>query len=482
MTMDEQPTGALGVESWLKCHPTVQRVVCAPALVVLAASVFALSPWLALDVVSAAVLVLLLFVQPRLAPALVTATLPVFLRAKGILSLRFSLPELFLWMGLAALIGRVLVDWLWSRTAARRVTPGTAPAWRIPIGRFDLDLPVILFLAVAVLATVRAPWVGIASHELRVVFLDAGLFYFLVSRQKASNASPSTWLWPAVDGLAVGAGMVAVIALGQAVLGSDIIAAEGVGRVRAFYGSPNNLALYLERVLPLLVVVAVLGDGRRRVGYAALAVIVLPALLLTFSRGALILGLPAALLFVGVVRGGRVLRVTLVGLGIGLLALATAFSQRMARLGDLFNFQSGTSFLRLKLWRSAWQMALDHPWLGVGPDNFLYLYRTRYVLPSAWAELNLSHPHNIVLDFWTRLGLAGLLSGAWLLGATGWRGWRLYQNLHEGNVRWAILGLLAGLVAGLAHGLVDNSLFLVDLSFFFFLCAGLFAQRGPVSA
>lgn len=35
-------------------------------------------------------------------------------------------------------------------------------------------------------------------------------------------------------------------------------------------------------------------------------------------------------------------------------------------------------------------------------------------------------------------------------------------------------GLLAGLVAALIHGLVDNSLFLMDLSYFFFLCAGLF--------
>lgn len=247
--------------------------------------------------------------------------------------------------------------------------------------------------------------------------------------------------------------------------------------MRALYGSPNNLALYLERVLPLLVVVAVFGRGTRRVLYAGLAAFILPALLLTFSRGALLLGLPAALLFVGVVGGGRTLRLALAGVGVGLLALVVAFSQRAARLGDLLNFQSGTSFLRLKLWRSAWQMGLDHPWLGVGPDNFLYLYRTRYVLPSAWEELNLSHPHNIVLDFWTRLGLAGLLSGAWLLGATGLKGWRLFRELDERNERWAILGLLAGLVAGLAHGLVDNSLFLVDLSFFFFLCAGLFAQR-----
>lgn len=465
MTMTDRPASKPCFEQWVARYPIVQRTVHAPVLLVLAAVVFAVSPWLLLDVLSAAVLALLLFFQPGLAPALVTATLPFFLRTKGILGFQLSLPELFVWLGTGALASRALVSWLCTRTM-----PGVREL------HFDLDLPVVVFLAVAVLATLRAPWVGIASTELRVVFLDAGLFYVLVSRQKAGTPV-STWLWPALDGLALGAGAVAVIALGQAVFGADLIAAEGVGRVRALYGSPNNLALYLERVLPLLVVVAVFGRGTRRVLYAGLAAFILPALLLTFSRGALLLGLPAALLFVGVVGGGRTLRLALAGVGVGLLALVVAFSQRAARLGDLLNFQSGTSFLRLKLWRSAWQMGLDHPWLGVGPDNFLYLYRTRYVLPSAWEELNLSHPHNIVLDFWTRLGLAGLLSGAWLLGATGLKGWRLFRELDERNERWAILGLLAGLVAGLAHGLVDNSLFLVDLSFFFFLCAGLFAQR-----
>ncbi len=465
--MNARPGSIPCLEPWFARYPVVQRSVYAPLLVILAALTFAVSPWLLLDVASAGVLTVLLVFQPDLAPALVAATLPFFLRTKGILGFHFSLPELFVWLGIASLMGRACVSWLCTRAA-----PGQG--WRRML--FDLDLPVMFFILVAVLATLRATWVGIASTELRVVFLDAGLFYFLVSRQKALAAG-YTWLWPALDGLALGAGAVAVIALGQAVFGADLIAAEGVGRVRAFYGSPNNLALYLERILPLLVVVAVWGHGRRRALYAGLALVTLPALVLTFSRGALLLGLPAALLFVGIVRGGRTLRLALAGVGVGLLAVVVAFSRGVARLGDLLNFQSGTSFLRLKLWRSAVQMALDHPWLGVGPDNFLYLYRTRYVLPSGWEELNLSHPHNIVLDFWTRLGLAGLFSGAWLLGATGLKGWRLYRELTEGSERWAILGLLAGLVAGLAHGLVDNSLFLVDLSFFFFLGAGLFARR-----
>ena len=116
-------------------------------------------------------------------------------------------------------------------------------------------------------------------------------------------------------------------------------------------------------------------------------------------------------------------------------------------------------------------MALDHPLLGVGPDNFLYAYRTRYVLPSGWQELNLSHPHNLFLDLWTRLGLVGLVAGLAALVVAFASGWRLFGSRPASRTAgrrldrgWPlVLGLLAGLAAAVAHGLIDNSLFLPDL-------------------
>jgi O-antigen ligase len=144
-------------------------------------------------------------------------------------------------------------------------------------------------------------------------------------------------------------------------------------------------------------------------------------------------------------------------------------------MAGLFDLRSGTSFLRLRLWQSAWRMGLDYPLLGVGPDNFLYAYRTRYVMPDAWEELNLNHPHNVGLDLWTRLGLVGLAAGVWLLAATALRGWRLYRR--GSGAMWPLaLGLLGGLAAALAHGLIDNSLFLVDLMALLMLSAGLFQR------
>jgi len=208
--------------------------------------------------------------------------------------------------------------------------------------------------------------------------------------------------------------------------------------------------------------------------YALALVPILSALLLTFSRGALLLGMPAAVLFMGIVRGGRflwaALGVLIVG-GVGLLPLLGT-----DRFRSMLDTSAGTGFFRLRLWQSAWNMLRDHPWLGVGLDNFLYQYRTRYILPDAWQEPNLSHPHNIVLDFGTRLGLGGIVILVWLQIAF----WRLaaglYRRLPQGGVRALTLGLMASMVATLAHGLVDNAFFLVDLAFIFFMTLGMVAR------
>ena len=116
-------------------------------------------------------------------------------------------------------------------------------------------------------------------------------------------------------------------------------------------------------------------------------------------------------------------------------------------------------------------MAADHPLLGVGLDNFLYAYRGRYIFDAAWQEPNLNHPHNILLDFATRLGLLGLLAGAWLMGEAVRALWRA---IRRADTAWlpVAAGLAGALAAMLAHGLVDHSFFLVDLAFVFFLILG----------
>jgi len=154
---------------------------------------------------------------------------------------------------------------------------------------------------------------------------------------------------------------------------------------------------------------------------------------------------------------------------LAILVLAVLPFAGTERFASTFDLSAGTAFFRLKLWRSTVNMMADHPLTGIGLDNFLYAYRTRYVLPEASDELNLSHPHNVLLDFWTRLGVGGVFVLGWLLVAFFRAGLLRYRCLSDGDDRVFSLALLASMVAVLTHGLIDHAFFLVDLAFVFML-------------
>lgn len=392
--------------------------------------------------------------------------------------------------------------------AARRIAPLVAPR-TCGKAHSALDTRHSLFFilaSVALVAAFAAAERAVALREWRTVFLSAAFFALLLhetlgsseNRNSARTALALAWL--------AGGAVVAAAGLFQYVTEQNIIQAEGVNRVRAFYGSPNNLGLYLERTGAVALALALFTRGSRgraesggsstggeresffgawkRAPAAARAGILfavpqLIALLLTFSKGALFLGLPAMLLALAVA-GRRLLaapgRRFSARWGWGLAAVAAAMVLGLApflgteRFRNLFDFQpDSTAGIRLSLWRSSVEMALDHWWLGVGPDNFLYSYRSGYILPSAWRDPSLNHPHNVILDWWTRLGLPGLaLATAWLfLGV---------RSLWQAAKRDALaVGALAAVAAALGHGLIDASYALPDLLLVWVFLLHLFA-------
>lgn len=322
----------------------------------------------------------------------------------------------------------------------------------------------------ALVAAGAAEHLAPALREWRTVFLAGGLFALLLHWVLGLGTQNDRHLlvaaWPA------GATVVAVIGLAQFASGVSLIEAEGVQRIRAFYGSPNNLALYLERTLMVTLALALLTSGRLRWITFAAAAIQGAALLLTFSKGSLLLGLPAGLLVLWLggwwvlrARGAsrRPLWWIAAAVGVGVILLLPFLGTD--RFRGLLDFSQGTGRLRLLLWRSAWQMALDHPWLGVGPDNFLYALRSVYLLPDGWQEPNLNHPHNWPLDWWTRLGLPGLVLGtAFFVNGCALVWMRLTGAAAASRTDAALwLGLLAASAAGLVHGLIDLSYATPDL-------------------
>ncbi len=377
-------------------------------------------------------------------------------------------------VGVLVGLGLVSLHWLFTkRPTAKASPPPRTSRERWPQRTAPMTMLLLLLAGWALITTAEAAQVAVALREWRTIFLTALLFAATLHLlfQASSNSSSSRLLADQqlmLAGWLLGGTVVAAVALWQYASGTWLIQAEGVQRVRGFYGSPNNLALYLERTVACTLALALFPHHEKRQWlWLCAAIVQAAALLLTFSKGALLLALPASfgLLFVGgfllLRRRGSSLRALWWLAGLGLLMVGALLPFLAAeRFQQLFNFEGGTGFIRLQLWRSSWAMALDHPWLGLGPDNFLYAYRSHYMLPAAWQEPNLNHPHNWPLDWWTRLGLPGLIFALCWFGLILWRQWRALWQRETGVVA---LGLLATTVGALAHGLIDASYALPDL-------------------
>jgi O-antigen ligase len=390
--------------------------------------------------------------RPRLALMVSIASIPLAPLHARLGPASFSLLEVTIWVALGASI--------WNGLLAARPGPPMSPRawWR----RLSLaDAAVLALALMGLITSLLAEYRHEALREWRTVILGPVVLYALLRSQRWQGRALSgvlDVLWLSAVGLALYALLIYPTPWG-------VIEAEGVRRARAFYGSPNNLALYLERVWPLGLAVALRGGTRwRRWAYGLGAAVVGVAVVLTFSRGAWLLGLPAGLLVLGWAQGRGTRRILLAVALVGLLALVPLAAT--ARLASLADFTEGTAGLRIKLWLSAWDMARDHCWLGVGPDNFLYYYGD-YLRPGAEIERWLSHPHNIVLDFWLRLGLAGLPILGLLLAAFV-RLWRRAGALRlEQDQQAMLVGLLAGGAAMLLHGMIDASFFVMELAAWF---------------
>jgi O-antigen ligase len=436
----------------------------AAAIVLAAFSVT--TAWIPL-VAEGAALAALFYLRPRLGLSLVVASIPFAFAIQRIGSAKVSANDLLLLAATAGWAARGLRAW--------RRGNGAKPA-RIWQGGFaGTDWAVAFFLLVCLASLLVGEDKRSALWELRVLALQPILVYVLVRSEPLSGDE----LLRLGDALVLGAVALAGIGLHHFFVLHYVEAAEGVQRLLIpFYDSPNHISLFLGRAAPVALALAVYGRGRWRRALHSLALAtMLLAIYLTYSRGAWLVGLPVALLFVlllpqltGNRRSRWALPIAASALALGLLALLPV--ARTARFASLANIEGGTSFLRLVLWRGALRMIAAHPVMGAGIGNFAVQY-PRFMLPEAWREPLVYHPHNLLLDFWAILGLPGLAALAWLQVAFWRSGLASYRRLADRALLALMLGLMGSMVNFLAHGLVDTGYFLPDLALVFMLTLAL---------
>ena len=339
---------------------------------------------------------------------------------------------------------------------------------RLRSSPYTMDLAVGVIALCGILSLLWAQHPETARTELRTLIFEPLLFYILLRAVRPSKAT----LVRLFAALVVAGVLVALIGMFMYFTkeGSFYSAEYGFRRLESVYGSANNAGLLFGRTLPIALAFLLASRNRRVRLLAGLALLcMLLALLLTLSTGAILIGVPAGAITVFVAAYRRRAIMPLIGVG----ALATASFAVLTRLSDrmanVLDFTSGTTFVRLRLWESTMAILGDHPLTGIGLDQFLYLFGGKYIKPDAIWDRDLSHPHNFVLDFWTRLGLLGI-SVFFVIQFVFWTTiFRLLRRYRHGDsLCFAMaLGLPGSMAALLGHGIIDNSVFVIDLAFIF---------------
>jgi len=398
--------------------------------------------------------------------------------------------------------------------------PAVWPEWNILRGSPFL-LPTLLFTAAALISTAFAVEQTVALRELRETIIEPVIYFALLLLFIGGLPPEPRRRALLILGIAVvvAGTLVSLLGLAQYVSGSkDLVTIPGSSyrRIRAWYGSPDNLGLLLDRSIPLCLALLLapvllvrrlsrqndLQSSNRAlgspwaVGLALCLLFMMAALALTFSLGAWIaIGLTVAIFVVmlGFVARDRLRRqrgiVAVAGVAVtGLLALAlyAGFSGHLA--GAFAHVHGVTAQRRIDVWRSSVRMIRDHPLVGVGPDNFLHYYAPKhqrfircahglgYMQPAAHDEPCLSQPHDELLDFWLSTGILGLLAFA-ALQMVFWR--IIYQQRNHLPQAPVMLGAALAMLAALIHGLIDESYFLPDLSMLTWLLFAIAALSAP---
>jgi len=130
---------------------------------------------------------------------------------------------------------------------------------------------------------------------------------------------------------------------------------------------------------------------------------------------------------------------------------------------------------RAVLWQAALSIAKDHPWLGIGPDNFRHTYGPRLGL-AAWDER--VHANNSYIEVLAGMGIAGVTALAWLAIAAIRSGMLLLWRSTDSRLAIAAASF-AACAAIATHALVDSFLTFTPTYTVFAIAAGLlFASHG----
>ena len=337
----------------------------------------------------------------------------------------------------------------------------------------EYTIPVILFITTAAVSTVLSFDQNGGLGIFRAFFLEP-ILLFLIILERVQNGSGKYVLFGLVLA-SVWLSMLAILQkLGIAPV-SEYAKNEIVqGRVVGVYNSANSLALFVGPVFAL-VLGTVFSKVKSTKNFHHLFflsfVLFLQATVIIFTQsqaGVFAIGVVSIFAILAKILPNKFLvkiYQLIITLAIILTFLLPSLSFLGVNLGSIFS--DTTLVNRNFVWQGTISLIFDRPLTGSGLDGFKELYGANYSSP-AYSEL-LQYPHNLVLTFWSELGLLGMLVFFWFVV-------KLAQKAASNKMIGS--GLMLAVIYFLIHGIVDVPYFKNDLSAQFFILLALTGWKG----
>ncbi len=253
-------------------------------------------------------------------------------------------------------------------------------------------------------------------------------------------------------------------------------AAEATRRVTGWYGYPNGVGLFLAPIVILFLGILIHDYGCyrswlpilrieiKKIFYIGVIVFGSVAIYFAQSEGAMVAVAIGGLLMLLVMKQTR--KIGLVLLILGMLSLS--LSPVRNNIIEKATFSDFSGNLRLILWQETTQMLSDNFAWGGGLANFKNAIEPYHHTVKS-VEVY-PHPHNVLLVFWTELGILGLIVMTLLV----IQFYLNYFRVNEKNKPLYVV-LLIVLLTMLVHGIVDAPYFKNDLSVWWWVVFGLSA-------
>src|SRR5882724_10928019 len=323
---------------------------------------------------------------------------------------------------------------------------------------------VLAFVAYAVVRYLQADIEYVARWELIRILVYAFLFFAILNNLHGQESTQIIALTMVFLGMAI-----SFYAVFQFMSKSPRVwtmPSEYPGRASGTYICPNNLAGFLEMLVPLGLGYALMGRlphvMKIILGYAS--VVMLAGIGTTLSRGGWLATTLSLAVLCGVLLFQRHYRIKALVLAVALVAGGFWLVPKVPLLQErVQNVSTGhiPDDMRFSIWAPAIQMWRDHFWWGTGPAHFDYRFR-EYRPPLVQSRPDFAH--NDYLNTLADWGVAGtaLVASAWVLVYWGVFGaWKSVRGplddfaRKKSNKQAFATGAAVGLLAMLLHSATD---------------------------